>query len=83
MPLDKLYVRIKCTMCSGGGHFSAGGYYNSMEPGRWAACPYCDSQGTVYVEAASTVVAEYLSDLPLDKYEQILQKTADKKSDSQ
>jgi len=70
-------------MCSGGGHFSAGGYYNSMEPGKWAACPYCDSEGTVYVEAASTVVADYLSDLPSEKYDLILQKIADKKSDSQ
>jgi len=70
-------------MCSGGGHFSAGGYYNAMEPGRWAACPYCDDQGTVYIEAASNVVADYLSDLPSDKYDLILQKIADKKSDSQ
>ena len=83
MPLDKLYVRITCTMCSGDGHFSAGGYYNSMEPGRWAACPYCDTDGTVYVEAASNVVADYIAALPSDKRELILQKIAKKKSDSQ
>ena len=83
MPLDKLYVRIKCTMCSGGGHFSAGGYYNSMEPGKWAGCPYCDNQGTIYVEAAIGVLVNYMVELPSDKCDLILQKIAQKKSDSQ
>jgi hypothetical protein len=83
MPIDKLYVRITCTMCSGNGHFSAGGYYNSLEPGKWGGCPYCDNEGTMYVEAAINVVVDYMIDIPSEKRDLILLKIAQKKSDSQ
>ena len=83
MPIDKLYFRIICTLCSGTGHFSAGGYHNPLEPGKWGGCPYCDNQGTMYVEAAISVVADYMIDLPSEKCDLILLKITQKKSDSQ
>jgi hypothetical protein len=70
-------------MCSGNGHFSAGGYYNSLEHGRWGGCPYCDNLGTMYVEAAINVVVDYMIDLPSEKRDLILLKIVQKKSDSQ
>ncbi len=77
----KLYVRIRCMSCLGSRRYSAGGHYDSMNPGKWAACPYCDNDGTIYIEAAIDVIADYMIDLPIEKYELILQKIAQKKSE--
>ncbi len=79
--IEKLYVRITCMSCRGSQVYSAGGHYDSLNPGKWAACPYCDHEGKIYIEAALDIVTDYLIDLPPEKYELILQKIAQKKSE--
>jgi hypothetical protein len=81
MPIDKLYVRIKCVTCRGSRKYSAGGYYNSLEPGKWGACPYCDAKGTIYIEAALDYIVDFMIDIPQEKYDLILYKIAQKKSE--
>ena len=81
MPIDKLFVRIRCNVCSGSRRFSAGGYHNSLEPGKWGTCPYCDTEGMVYIEAAVDYIVDFMIDLPQEKYELILHKIAEKKTE--
>lgn len=81
MPIDKIYVRIRCVTCQGSRKFSAGGYYNSLEPGKWGACPYCDAEGMVYIEAAMDYIVDFMVNIPEEKYNLILQKIAQKKSE--
>ena len=77
----RLYVRIRCPMCKGSRAYSAGGYQNPMEPGKWGACPYCDMEGMTYVEAAVDIIAECAASLPADKQAIILQRLNAEKSD--
>jgi len=81
MPTDILYIRISCTSCHGSRIYSAGGYYDSMKPGKWSTCPYCDWEGMVYVEASVNVIVDYLAELPPEHQTLILQKLAQKKSE--
>jgi hypothetical protein len=74
---EKLYVRIKCPICHGTRHYSAGGYHDAMEPYKWAVCPYCDLAATTYVEVTLELLIERLKKLPDDKREIILQKLSE------
>tara|TARA_Y100000034_G_scaffold136390_1_gene212545 strand:+ start:632 stop:847 length:216 start_codon:yes stop_codon:yes gene_type:complete len=67
--------------CRGSRKYSAGGYNNPLEPGKWGACPYCDASGTIYIEAAMNIIVDFMIDLPQEKYELILQKIAEKKTE--
>jgi len=52
-----------------------------MEPGKWSTCPYCDTEGKVFIEASVNVIMDYLNELPLDVYAIVLQKLGQKKSE--
>jgi len=71
MPLDKLYVKIKCPTCKGSKIFNHGAHF-PIKPYKWKTCPYCDTRGEVYIEAAHTVILEYLESLSEDKKQEIL-----------
>ena len=81
MPLDKLYIRVHCASCRGSRRYSAGGYYNSMKPGMWSTCPYCDTEGKVFIEASVNVIMDYINELSLDDYAKVLSKLGQKKSE--
>ena len=81
MPTDKLYIRIRCSSCRGSRIYSAGGHYDSMKPGKWGACPYCDMEGKVFIEASVNVIADYINELPFEQYAAILGKLVQKKSE--
>jgi len=81
MPIDKLYIRVNCATCRGSRRYSAWGYYNSMDPGKWSTCPYCYTEGKVFIEASVNVIMDYLNELPLDDYIIVLQKLGQKKSE--
>jgi len=63
MPFDKLYVKIKCTMCDGTKLFKHSGYHNPNMPYKWKRCPYCDHGGLQLIEAHENSVLEYLLQL--------------------
>lgn len=46
-----LYIKSTCTSCRG----------------KALGCYYCDSDGLTYIEAADTVIAEWLKNLPEDR----------------
>ena len=81
MPTDKLYVRIRCSSCRGSRMYSAGGHYDSMKPGEWGACPYCDTEGKVFIEASVNVIVDYINELPSYDYANVLSKLGQKKSE--
>lgn len=57
---NKLYVRIKCSICNG------------KVPG----CPYCDSEGKHYIEASVKRIAFWLkqqSAKDKEKYKKVLE----------
>ena len=74
MTKRELFVRIRCMSCRGSRLYSAGGTYDPLYPTKWGACPYCDSDGKVYIEAAITVIIDAVMDLPDDQKRLILQK---------
>jgi hypothetical protein len=53
----KLYIKGKCTVCRG----SALG------------CPYCDSEGLTFIEAADKVIAEIISEADEELKKKILE----------
>jgi hypothetical protein len=63
MPLDKLYVRVRCSICKGTGMYSAGGTHDPMNPLKWNTCPHCDDSGLVIIEAADNVLADFINSL--------------------
>jgi len=56
MPFDKLYIKIKCTICKGTRIFNSG-HHDSMNPMKWKTCPYCDHNGHMMIEASVSAVA--------------------------
>ena len=50
-----------------------------MKPGEWGACPYCDMEGKVFIEASVNVISDYINELPFEQYAAILGKLAQKK----
>ena len=63
MPFDKLFVKIKCTMCDGTRLFKHSGHHDPRRPFKWKSCPYCDYDGTVLIEACESTIVEYFSQL--------------------
>jgi uncharacterized protein CbrC (UPF0167 family) len=70
----KLFVRIRCMSCRGSRRYSAGGTYDPLNPTKWSACPYCDSEGKVYIEAALSVIINAVLQLSPEQKQSILQK---------
>lgn len=54
----KLYIKGKCTLCRG----------------NFMGCPYCDSEGLTYVEAADKVIVEILKQADDNLKQEILKK---------
>jgi hypothetical protein len=50
-----LYIKGTCTVCRG----------------KALGCYSCDSDGLTYIEAADTVIAEWLKNLPEDRKEKL------------
>ena len=72
MPFDKLYVKIKCSICTGTRKFEASGYHSPNNPYKWKQCPYCDKDGATLVEAGDYVIMQYLIDLPEERRDKII-----------
>jgi hypothetical protein len=53
-----------------------------MEPHKWQRCPYCDTEGKVFIEASVNVIMDYINELALNDYVTVLQKLGQKKSES-
>jgi hypothetical protein len=73
MPFDKLYVKIKCTVCHGTRLFKNSGYHSPMHPCMWKSCPYCDCDGTYLIEAHPNSIVEYFNQLSDEDREALLQ----------
>lgn len=52
----KLYVKGNCSICRG----------------KKIGCHYCDSEGLTYVEAADTIISEWLRNLPEERRNKII-----------
>jgi len=52
-----------------------------MKPGEWGACPYCDTEGKVFIEASVNVIVDYINELPSYDYANVLSKLGQKKSE--
>jgi hypothetical protein len=78
---SKLYIRITCISCHGSRAYSAGGYHDPLNPGKWGACPYCDFSGKTYIEASVDVLVYCLASMQPDRRDLILQKLATKISE--
>jgi len=74
MPTDKLYVKVKCSMCGGTRVYNHSGYHNPQEPLKWKSCPYCDHNGLVLIEAAVQTIADYLNKVDEGTRQSILAK---------
>jgi hypothetical protein len=69
-----LYVRIRCISCHGSRAYSAGGHHDPLSPGKWGACPYCDTSGMTYVEASANVLVDCLAAIAPERRDLILQR---------
>ena len=63
MPLDKLYVRVRCNSCKGTRMYMGSSMHDPMNPLKWKTCPYCDDNGLVIIEAADNVLADFINSL--------------------
>jgi len=54
----KLYIKGKCTLCRG----------------NFIGCPYCDSDGLTFIEAADSVLIEILKDADPELKQKITEK---------
>ena len=54
----KLYTKGKCSLCRG----------------NFIGCPYCDSDGLTYIEAADNIILEILTEADQELKEQIAKK---------
>jgi hypothetical protein len=63
MPLDKLYVRVRCNICKGTRMYMGSSMHDPMNPLKWKTCPYCDDNGLVIIEAADNVLADFINSL--------------------
>ena len=78
MPLDKLYVRVRCSICAGS-HLYKSGHYEPMDPTKWRHCPYCDDSGLQLIEATKDIIAQYVCENE-EILKLIAEKTPNKKS---
>ncbi len=63
MPLDKLYVRVRCRICKGTGMYMGSSIHDPLNPLKWKTCPHCDDNGLVIIEAADNVLADFINSL--------------------
>ena len=73
MPFDKLYVKVKCSICKGTRNL----YGSKRGPpptraNRWVECNYCNHDGLVLIEAADTTVIQHLLELPKERRDNII-----------
>jgi hypothetical protein len=78
MPFDKLYIKIKCTMCDGTRLFKFNGHHIPSEPFKWKSCPYCDPHGLQLIEASQNAIAEFFAQLDPARYEALLHNISQK-----
>ena len=78
MPLDNLYVRVRCSICAGS-HLYKSGHYEPQDPTKWRHCPYCDDSGLQLIEATKDIVAQYVRENE-ELLKLITEKTPNKKS---
>ena len=71
MPFDKLYVKIKCTICRGTKIYNSG-HHDPLNPLKWKTCPYCDPDGLMLIEASPGAIKEYLLSLTEEEKDVIL-----------
>ncbi len=76
MPFDKLYVKIKCTVCDGTRVHQASGHHDPMNIFKWKECPYCDRNGHYLIEAGEYALLEYFAQLDEEERERLLQQIA-------
>ena len=72
MPLDRLFVKIKCTMCEGTKLQKHSGHHDPFKPYKWKSCPYCDHDGLLLIEACESTVIQYINQLDKDAWERIV-----------
>jgi len=77
MPFDKLYVKIKCTVCHGTRVHEGSGHHDPLNIFKWKDCPYCDHNGRYLIEAGEYAVLEYFAQLTAIERERLLQQIAD------
>jgi len=71
MPFDKLYVKIKCTMCSSTKLYKNSGHHDPRNIYKWKGCPYCDHEGLQLIEAAQSTIIQYILQIDEEAYERI------------
>jgi NAD-dependent SIR2 family protein deacetylase len=76
MPIDKLYVKIKCTVCEGTKKYNSG-FHDPLSPFKWKECPYCDRDALYLIEASKKTIVEYLKQLPEQDRQQLLRELKD------
>jgi hypothetical protein len=81
MPFDKLFVKIKCTMCHGTRVFQHSGHHEPRFPYKWKSCPYCDESGHLLIEASHTAIIEYFAQLGAPDRKKLLSIIAARRED--
>ena len=79
MPLDKLYVRVRCSICKGTCMYMGSSIHDPMNPLKWKTCPYCDDNGLVIIEAADNVLADFINSLDEDRKFALVEKISKRK----
>ena len=79
MPLDKLYVRVRCNICKGTRMYMGSSIHDPMNPLKWKTCPYCDDNGLVIIEAADNVLADFINSLDEDRKFALVEKISKRK----
>jgi len=73
MPFDKLYVKVRCSICKG--TRSLYGIKQRLPrtaANRWIECNYCDHEGVVLVEAGDYTIIQHLLTLPKERRDKII-----------
>jgi len=78
MPLDRLYVRVRCNICKGTCMYMGSSIHDPMNPLKWKTCPYCDDNGLVIIEACDGVLADYINSLDKDRKFALVEKISKK-----
>jgi len=78
MPLDRLYVRVRCNICKGTCMYMGSSIHDPMNPLKWKTCPYCDDSGLVIIEACDGVLADYINSLDKDRKFALVEKISKK-----
>ena len=79
MPLDRLYVRVRCNICKGTCMHMGSSIHDPMNPLKWKTCPYCDDNGLVIIEAADNVLADFINSLDEVRKFALVQKISKRK----